>query len=223
MKCIIELKQSQKERRERYQKDWNEGKAILAPLLGRLSLCLEWLPLSCYLNYLQRTKTQKYTPQAITEIYVLCLLALELFTFFFTWLTGCTNLLWAIPATIFLTMRLLDILQAWAKVLLVASSSNVLTTRPRRLLILTLVNYFELILNFVVLVSVWQPEFEPVLNNFSDGVLMVIGTMTTIGTEFSPDSALAWLFYLSEIAFGLFFILIVIVRVLTSFESSNKS
>jgi len=127
----------------------------------------------------------------------------------------------ALPITIPLGLRVLDIAQSWVNVFLVKQDPKILY--PVRALVLTIINYIELILSFSVLGFIWNNTFKPEpFHNLGDSLVFTLGTMTTIGSKYEPFSTGAWTIYILEIAFGLFFLIVVIVRALHFFEQRRK-
>lgn len=112
-------------------------------------------------------------------------------------------------------LRLLDIVVGWTQALIVA---GVNISNPRRLLILTLVNYVELNVMFTTFNKLF------LFDTIGKSLAFTVGTLTTIGSNELVDgfSFWQWAIYLTEIAFGLIFIIVIIVRAL-SFLEENKN
>jgi hypothetical protein len=129
--------------------------------------------------------------------------------------------LWAIIIiTFILSMRIIDIAQSWVDVHLVYHKDEIFA--PIRTLILTLINYIELILCFSILTRIWNNIFDPIINSLSKSVSFVIGTMTAIGSKYEPASLGAWFIYITEICFTIFFLIVVVVRVVSYFELKKE-
>lgn len=218
--CIA-LDKKQRERKNNYWEDLRTKKTILTPILGFIFLYLEFLPFPLILRKAKRS-CKCLKEHSVVELYVLTFLAIESVIFWITakYFPGPVSIIAAIIIAIILGMRLLDIMQSWVNILLVKPEAEILYAS--RLLILTLINYIELVLTFSVLGYVWNASFVPKFQNLTDSMVFTLGTMTAIGSKYEPVSVGAWVIYVSEIGFGLFFLIIAVVRVLTYFEARKK-
>lgn len=209
------LDNEQRKRFNDYRVDLCQRKTFLTPLFGFILLLFELLPFPLLLGLLKR-KCKFLQEHLIVELYVIFWFILELIILFViskpTASVNCS----AIIITVILVLRLIDIAQSWVKVLLVKSTHGILY--PNRLLILTLMNYAELVISFTIIGFLWITDFLYLDNSLA----FTLGTLTTIGSNYVPSTTIAWAIYISEIAYGLFFLIIVIVRALTYFEAGQK-
>jgi hypothetical protein len=211
--------QGQQERKRGYLEDWRARKTLITPLFGFIFLFLQKYPLGFVLAWAEN-HCKCLKEHSVVEIYVLGFFISEIVIFLIVWQFAPPFSLWAaILVTIFMGMRLVDIAQSWVNILLVQPTGEVLYAS--RLLILTLINYIELILSFSVVNYLWNNTFNPEIAGLRESTLFTLGTMTAIGSKYEPVSLGAWAVYVFEIGFGLFFLIIIIVRALTYFESKR--
>jgi len=215
---MCKLDERQRIRFQNYSQDLRTRKTILTPLFGFIALFLEFLPFPLLLTWAKKS-CKCVKEHSVVEIYVAGFLFAEIVIL----LSVKSQIppLWAvILITIFLGFRLVDVAQSWVNIFLVKPEAGILY--PVRSLILVLINYIELILSLSVLGYIWNSIFNPAIDTLAKSILFTLGTMTAIGSKYEPVSFGAWAIYIAEIGFGLFFLIVVIVRTLTFFEAKRK-
>jgi hypothetical protein len=198
----------------------NFKKTPITSIAGIILLCLGY-PSTKFLGWINKwCKCLK--EHAIVELYVFVFLILEVIIF---WRIGTINPglvpLWSsIILSLLLGYRLVDIFQSWINIFVSQPSTGILY--PARSLLFGIINYIELILSFSILGYAWNISINPRLHNIADSALFTIGTMTAIGSNSVPVSVWAWIIYLAEIGFGLFFLIVIITRILSHIKNTYK-
>jgi hypothetical protein len=185
------------------------GNTFLGPLAGIVMVFSQFV-FSIPIKLLELLFKKWLKEYGIIELYVCICLIIESLTLFFIdenigWFK------WAI--LIAASYRILDIGQTWVNVHLTASGKSTLPY-PVRTLLLTLINYVELIIIFTTLGYVFRTNiiFDPIIESKQASGISTIGTMTSIGSEYSPSSPLGWVLFIPELIMTLLFLLIVINR-----------
>lgn len=169
---------------------------------------LEWV--RCMSSRVQNSKSA-------TEIYVLCWLVVEILflgiLFGFPTMNSTVGLF--VPATLFLTWRLIDLLQVAFNTLIFdrircIQRGQSYERNPERWLLLNLFNYAELIIIFGVLGFFARDAFKPIFETMWQGFYYSVSVATMLGSNSIPLKWQGNLLFLTEIAFALIFIILIL-------------
>lgn len=156
----------------------------------------------------------------IVEIHVISGVIIEIGLIF--WLWGYSHygscITFIIFFTIFLSLRLIEIIWAWAHVYI---SPAGFIKSPLRTFILTGINYFEIVFIFAVISFFFKHDFHPQLDSIAQSLRYSIGIMTTMGSNFEPYHWRGYLLFFFEIGFGLLFLVFIIQRAVSFFHARN--
>ena len=196
--------------------DRDEG--WLYPLVYHVFRILGWLS---PLNMLLLVKKKWVGSHIVVDSYVAIWVGLSIGVFYILQL-GCVLVLpvWSWILTGFLAWRLIDILQAWFKTILLPPFGK--TSAPR-LIILALLNYIEITVIFGVIGFLFQaaPYYEQLKGRIQvvDGVRASFGIVTPLGVGDLPSTFTVGAIFYIEYVIGLLFLLIIINRVLGYFRN----
>jgi hypothetical protein len=187
--------------------------SFIVPLLTRF---FSWMRYISILELVRRT-LGKWNSYRAVEAFVLCWLSVELLSMGLLcgWPTLSKIGIFFIPVTFLLIIRLMDLLQVSFNVLLfdrIRSGHAYKIASPTRLLVLNLVNYVEISIIFGVLAFLARDAFYPEFRSIWHSFYYSIGVITTLGVNIEPTAIQGKVMFLTEIALGLVFILLIIGR-----------
>ncbi len=169
------------------------------------------------LELLRKTKHGK--GYRAVDVYVLSWVFGEVFVLVLMSLITRTNWFSLLVYIIFI-LRLLEIFQVGFNVLIfdrIRKGDTYKISSPARLLILNLVNYLELILIYSGLYFLLGKAFMPEVNSVESAIYHSALSITTVGGNLQALTGYAQVLVISEVFFGLLFIVLIITRALSLF------
>lgn len=171
------------------------------------------------LNWLTKWIPRWYGSMSVVETYVICWLFLELI--FFAVLVAFPHLavltFFIILVLVFLAYRLQNIFAFWFH-------THVLTgrvTSPVRALILTLINFVELVVIFSILDFILSGLFIPAFSSIPNSLDYSIRVMTTLGWDKFEPVSLGYILFYVQIFSGIGTVAIVIGAVMSYFSRQS--
>jgi len=209
-------------------------KTHIENFLSKIHILKEKSPYQKFTNWRKKTYLKKYTEKD-AETKVLCLIEkLVIFSLFIALLgviyLGILNHLnidyFSIPAIIFLItfilisiVRICDILVYQFYVIFVAPSMGDPLRGPERMIILLIINYFEIIFWFAFFYRIIYNLFDNVfvgsslINSINGSLYFSVVTMTTLGYgDVTPSHWFSMFLICIQVLIGLFIAFILIAR-----------
>ena len=163
------------------------------------------------------TKKSKRYHVVDTYVIVYCLISIVILAVLPILASNCW---FTTISQIILWWRLLDIFQGWVNVTLLRRHLSVYS--PSRMLFLDFVSFTTVAIIFGSFAFLWRYFFSPPFCSPWQSLYYSVGTITTIGSTYTPIGRGYFLFY-GEIIFSLLFLVIVIRRVISFFPRTSAT